>query len=126
MDADSNPQERLRRHLLGRLVLEVPDAVAVGQGLEVHAAFRLDADLRRDGVTTRPRLARRRSDGRVDGVEAPRRRSDAIAAILTSSTSMKTLSQHFKAAHVEQQVGIIFRIDAHEGVLPLARRERSR
>ena len=44
-DADSNPQERLRRHLLGRLVLEVPDAVAVRERLEVHAALGLDADL---------------------------------------------------------------------------------
>jgi len=45
MDADSRPQEGLRRHLLRRLVLEVPDAVAVRQRLEVHAALGLDADL---------------------------------------------------------------------------------
>ena len=45
MDADSHPQKRLRRHLLRRLVLEVPDAVAVRQRFEVHAALRLDADL---------------------------------------------------------------------------------
>ena len=44
-DAESHPQERLRRHLLGRLVLEVPDAVAVRERLEVHAALGLDADL---------------------------------------------------------------------------------
>ena len=50
MDADSRPQKRLRRHLLRRLVLQVPDAVAVRQRLEVHAALGLDADLRRDGV----------------------------------------------------------------------------
>ena len=52
MDADSRPQEGLRRHLLRRLVLEVPDAVAVRQRLEVHAALGLDADLE-------PALARR-------------------------------------------------------------------
>ena len=45
MDADSHPQERLRRHFFSSFVLEVPDAVAVRQGFEVHAAFRLDADL---------------------------------------------------------------------------------
>ena len=45
MDAASRPQERLRRHLLGRLVLQVPDAVAVRERLEVHAALGLDADL---------------------------------------------------------------------------------
>ena len=50
MDAESHPQKRLRRHLLRRLVLQVPDAVAVRQRLEVHAALGLDADLRRDGV----------------------------------------------------------------------------
>ena len=52
MDAESHPQKRLRRHLLRRLVLQVPDAVAVRQRLEVHAAFRLNADLE-------PALARR-------------------------------------------------------------------
>ena len=41
----THPQKRLRRHLLRRLVLQVPDAVAVRQGFQVHAAFRLDADL---------------------------------------------------------------------------------
>ena len=44
-DADSRPQKRLRRHFFRRLVLQVPDAVAVRQRLEVHAALRLDADL---------------------------------------------------------------------------------
>ena len=45
MDAGSHPQERLRRHLLRRLVLQVPDAVAVRERFEVHAALGLDADL---------------------------------------------------------------------------------
>ena len=45
MDAKSHPQKGLGRHLLRRFVLEVPDAVAVRERLEVHAAFRLDADL---------------------------------------------------------------------------------
>ena len=45
MDTGSRPQERLRRHFFGGLVLQVPDAVAVRQRLEVHAALRLDADL---------------------------------------------------------------------------------
>ena len=45
MDADSRPQERLRRHFFRGFVLQVPDAVAVRQRLEVHAALRLDADL---------------------------------------------------------------------------------
>ena len=38
--------------------------------------------------------ARGRSGGRVDGVEAVRSRDDAIFTTTSSSTSMKTLSQH--------------------------------
>ena len=63
-DAASRPQERLRRHLLGRLVLEVPDAVAVRERFQVHAAFRLDADLEPAWN------ARRRSDDRDDAIDA--------------------------------------------------------
>ena len=62
MDAASHPQKSLRRHLLRRLVLQVPDAVAVRQRLEVHAALGLDADLCCDGVAT----PRRRSDDQDD------------------------------------------------------------
>ena len=64
MDADSRPQEGLRRHLLRRLVLEVPDAVAVRERFQVHAAFRLDADLEPAWN------ARRRSDDRDDAIDA--------------------------------------------------------
>ena len=67
MDAESHPQKRLRRHLLGRLVLEVPDAVAVRERLEVHAALGLDADLEPALCT---REARRRSDDRDDAIDA--------------------------------------------------------
>ena len=67
MDAASRPQEGLRRHLLRRLVLQVPDAVAVRQRLEVHAALGLDADLEPALCT---REARRRSDDRDDAVDA--------------------------------------------------------
>ena len=62
MDAASRPQERLRRHLLRRLVLQVPDAVAVRQRLEVHAALGLDADLEAPHVEQEVRVVLR-----VDG-----------------------------------------------------------
>ena len=65
MDADSHPQKGLRRHLLRRLVLQVPDAVAVRERLEVHAALGLDADLEPALCT---REARRRSDDRGDAI----------------------------------------------------------
>ena len=44
-DAESRPQERLRRHLLRRLVLQVPDAISMCKCFQVHAALGLDADL---------------------------------------------------------------------------------
>ena len=65
MDAASRPQERLRRHLLRRLVLQVPDAVAVRERFQVHAALGLDADLEPASCT---REARRRSCGRDDAI----------------------------------------------------------
>ena len=67
MDAESRPQESLRRHFFGRLVLQVPDAVAVRQRFQVHAALGLDADLEPALCT---REARRRSDDRDDAVDA--------------------------------------------------------
>ena len=85
MDAESRPQEGLRRHLLRRLVLQVPDAVAVRQRLEVHAALGLDADLEPASVHSRGA-----SDGRVDGVTVAWSREDAIAA---SSSSFSALTQ---------------------------------
>ena len=89
MDAESRPQEGLRRHLLRRLVLQVPDAVAVRQRFQVHAALGLDADLEPacETVSVRSRGA---SDGRVDGVTAAWSREDAIAA---SSSPFSALSQ---------------------------------
>ena len=84
MDADSRPQKRLRRHLLRRLVLQVPDAVAVRQRLEVHAALGLDADLEPASVHSWGA-----SDGHVEGVEAVRSRGDAVDAKL----KLITLSQ---------------------------------
>ena len=44
-DAESRPQERLRRHFFSSFVLQVPDAISMGQGFQVHAALGLDADL---------------------------------------------------------------------------------
>ena len=117
MDADSRPQEGLRRHLLRRLVLEVPDAVAVRQRLEVHAALGLDADLE-PAWNVHSRGA---SDGRVDGVTAAWSREDAIAGkfkfIFCSESA---------PAHVEQQVRVVLRIHGNKRVLPLARRQSPR
>ena len=69
-------QERLRRALLGGLVLEAPDAVLVGKAFGNHANLREDADL--------------------------------------------------KAAHVEQQVGVVLGVHRHKRVVPLERRHRAR
>ena len=71
MDADSRPQERLRRHFFRGFVLQVPDAVAVRQRLEVHAALGLDADLE-------PAFARR-VDARMIMTTASRWRGVALA-----------------------------------------------
>mmetsp|Transcript_19227 Transcript_19227/g.59289 ORF Transcript_19227/g.59289 Transcript_19227/m.59289 type:complete len:634 (-) Transcript_19227:308-2209(-) len=69
-------QKGLGRHFLGGVVLQIPDAVAVREGLEVHADLGLDA--------------------------------------------------HLEAAHVEQQVRVVFRVNGHEGVLPVDGRHGAR
>ena len=66
MDAESRPQKRLRSHFFSSFVLQVPDAVAVRQRLEVHAALGLDAHFEPatdtvsvHSLTATPRASRR-------------------------------------------------------------------
>ena len=78
-DAESHPQKRLGRHFFRGLVLQIPDAIPMSERLEVHAAFRLDADLEPAGHAC-ARAARGRSRGRSDSVTVRMRRADAIDA----------------------------------------------
>jgi hypothetical protein len=59
-------------------------------------------DLRRVTIATPPRLTRRRSRGRVDGVEGSTTRSDAVDAYFKfGNVPRKTLTQHFFQLRLE-------------------------
>mmetsp|Transcript_8069 Transcript_8069/g.26443 ORF Transcript_8069/g.26443 Transcript_8069/m.26443 type:complete len:279 (-) Transcript_8069:3543-4379(-) len=51
-----DPEKRLRRHLLGRVVLQIPDAVLVLQRLEVHADLGLDTHFKTAHVEEQVRV----------------------------------------------------------------------
>ena len=87
-----HPQVRLRRALLGHLVLQGPHAVLVPDGGVASAVCVPDA-----------------ADARAD-LAHPALGQDP----------------HLEAAHREQQVGVVPRVDRHEGVGPLERGQRAR
>ena len=96
-------EEGLGRALLGRIVLQAPDAVAVGEALRSHADLWQDADLRQAWCY---------------------RAFIGCAAASACGNTGKRL--HLKAGHGEEEVGVVPRVDGDKGVVPVQRGEAAR